>query len=82
MQQTKQVTVVLDVHPMLRGSEKAVVEAGQEVLAAHGLEGSSQPGVVQQSLARELVDQPLVKVHGPHVGSWSGSLRGPLLKVK
>jgi P-type Cu2+ transporter len=27
MQQTKRVTVVLDVHPMLRGSEKAVVEA-------------------------------------------------------
>jgi P-type Cu2+ transporter len=27
MQQTKRVTVVLDVHPLLRGSEKAVVEA-------------------------------------------------------
>jgi P-type Cu2+ transporter len=27
MQQSKRVTVVLDVHPMLRGSEKAVVEA-------------------------------------------------------
>jgi P-type Cu2+ transporter len=27
MQPTKPVTVVLDVHPLLRGSEKAVVEA-------------------------------------------------------
>jgi P-type Cu2+ transporter len=27
MRQAKRVTVVLDVHPMLRGSEKAVVEA-------------------------------------------------------